>query len=264
MAQINVMVAGAAGRMGREIVKAITAASDMRVVGAVDISGVGADAGVLAGIGPAGVMVEPDLRASLELRTPDVLCDFTQPDVVMPGLRAALERRIACVVGTTGLTAENIEELRKLTSKAHTPVFIAANYAIGAVLMMRFAHEAARYFEYAEIVESHHEKKLDAPSGTALRTARLMKEAARGRLLDEPQSMEGEDSRGKSLGNIRIHAVRMPGYVASQDVIFGAPGETLTISHNTINRECFMPGVLLAIRKVRSLRGVVMGLDALL
>jgi len=263
MADIRVLVVGACGKMGREVVKAVTAAEGMAVAAAVDRVCTGEDIGMLAGIGALGVPVMTDLAQALDTGV-DVVVDFTIPAEVMGNLRIIVPRGVAAVVGTTGLAAEHLDELRGLSAKSGAPVFIAPNFAIGAVLMMQMAQQAAQYFEYAEVIEFHHEKKLDAPSGTALRTAELMKAAAEGRLTEQAAAEQGEESRGLTVGNIRVHAVRLPGMVASQEVIFGGLGQTLTIRHDTISRESFMPGVLLAISKVRGLTGVVVGLEAIM
>ncbi len=264
MADIRVLVVGAGGKMGREVVRAVTAADGMAVVGAVDVVSQGEDIGTLCGIAPLGVCVQRDLELAARESQAQVLVDFTRPDTVMANLRLAVPLHVAAVVGTTGLSETNLAELRTLADSARTPVFIAPNFAIGAVLMMEFARQAAKYFDYAEVIEFHHEKKLDAPSGTALRTAELMRNAAEGRLVAPAAEEAGEASRGLPVGNIRVHAVRLPGMVASQEVIFGGLGQTLTIRHDTINRESFMPGIILAIRKVLDLSGVVIGLEAIL
>jgi len=263
MSDIRILVTGACGKMGREVVKAVTAAGGMAVAAAVDRVCVGEDIGALAGAGAPGVPVSADLAEALG-RGVDVMVDFTIPAEVMGNLRVAVPRGVAAVVGTTGLTAANLDELRAMSARSGSPVFIAPNFAIGAVLMMQFAQQAARYFDYAEVIELHHEKKLDAPSGTALRTAELMQAAAAGRLAEEAAAEQGEQSRGLPVGNIRVHAVRLPGLVAGQEVIFGGLGQTLTLRHDTVSRESFMPGVLLAIRKVRALTGVVVGLESIM
>lgn len=264
MADIRVLVSGACGKMGREVVKAVTSAGGMEVVAAVDVVHAGDDIGVIAGIEPLGVPVFSDLEQAIRESDAQVIADFTQPSQVMDNLRTAIRLCTAPVVGTTGITADDIEELTALSAEYDTPVFIAPNFAIGAVLMMQFAQQAARHFDYAEVIEFHHEKKLDAPSGTALRTAELMRAAAEGRLTEPAAPEHGEESRGLAVGNIRVHAVRLPGLVASQEVILGGLGQTLTIRHDTINRESFMPGVILAIRKVLELHGVVVGLEAIM
>jgi 4-hydroxy-tetrahydrodipicolinate reductase len=261
MSEIRVLVVGACGKMGSEVVKAVTAAEGMRVVAAVDMLHAGEDIGTVVGNSPLGVAIRSDLAMAIKESDAQVMVDFTRPDTVMGNLRVAVPLGVAAVVGTTGLSEGDLEELRALTARHGAPVFIAPNFAIGAVLMMQFAQQAVKYFEYAEVIEFHHEKKLDAPSGTALRTAELMRKAAQGRLAEAAVSEHGEESRGMPVGSIRVHAVRVPGVVANQEVIFGGLGQTLTIRHDTINRESFMPGVVLAVRKVLGLTGVVIGLE---
>lgn len=262
---IRVLVVGAYGKMGQDVVRAVTKAEGMEVVAAVDLAQHGEDIGMLVGMAPLGVPVCGDLAEAIQHTQPQVMVDFTRPDTVMANLRVALSMGVAAVVGTTGLAQHNLDELRALSLRFDTPVFIAPNFAIGAVLMMQFAQQAARYFDYAEVIEFHHERKLDAPSGTALRTAELMYAAADGgRLAEEARQEHGEESRGFAIGNIRVHAVRLPGTVANQEVIFGGLGQTLTIRHDTINRESFMPGVILAVRRVRELNGVVVGLEEIM
>jgi 4-hydroxy-tetrahydrodipicolinate reductase len=177
-----------------------------------------------------------DIDEALDATRPDVLVDFTRPDVVEANLRAALSRNIDCVVGTTGLTGEKLEELSEL-GDGSTCLFYAPNFAIGAVLLMQFAQTASQYMEKAEIIELHHDQKLDKPSGTALRTAELME------------------------GKPPIHSVRLPGLVAHQEVIFGDVGQTLTIRHDSIDRTSFVPGVLLACREVVKRSGLIIGLE---
>ena len=261
MSELKVLVVGACGKMGREVVKAVTVAEGMKVVAAVDAVNVGCDIGEIVGIAANGVGISADLASAIKESGAEIIVDFTRPDVIMSSLRIAVPMGVAAVVGTTGITAENKSELETLTAESKSPVFIAPNFAIGAVLMMEFAKKAVKYFDYAEVIEYHHEKKLDAPSGTALRTAEMMKDVVSGRLDANANKEHGEESRGMSVGIIRVHAIRMPGYVANQEVIFGGLGQTLTIKHDTINRESFMPGVVLAVSKVKSLTGVVVGLE---
>lgn len=191
-----------------------------------------------------------------------VAVDFTVPGAVKDNVRFCLDKGIHVVVGATGLSDADLDEIRGWAGTAN--VFVAPNFAVGAVLMMRFAAEAAAHYESAEIVERHHERKLDAPSGTALRTARLMNERRRGAwqpvLGDE--SLKG--ARGGDASGVRVHSLRVSGSVAHQEVILGAPGETLTIRHDSLNRTSFMPGVVLAIKRVGSLDGVTVGLENLL
>ncbi len=261
MPAIRVAVAGSAGKMGRETVRAVAAQQDMALVAAIDRSCVGEDAGALAGIAPLGVAVTEDLPRSLENSEARVLVDFTTPSAVMENVRTALRLRVAPVVGATGLGAEHLEEIRGLCKESGTACVIAPNFSIGAVLMMRFSREAARHFPRAEIIELHHDQKRDAPSGTALRTAELML-AEPGGVLQEVK--DDQAPRGQGCGPVRIHSVRLPGLVAHQEVIFGGLGQTLTIRHDSTSRESFMPGVLLAIRKVLSLHGLIVGLENLL
>lgn len=217
--RIKVAVAGSEGRMGSTVCAAVEAASDMELVGRADPS--------------AGTGLEDALAGA------DVLVDFTVPDSAVENARTAASAGVDVVIGTTGFDPAELE------GTEGSKILVAPNFAIGAVLMMKFAEEAASRFPSAEIVELHHEKKVDAPSGTAALTAERMEDG----LGSRPQ----------------IHSVRLPGVVASQEVILGGPGETLTIRHDTIDRECFMPGVLLAIRKVGSLeRSPVVGLENLL
>jgi len=193
----------------------------------------------------------------------EVAVDFTTPDVVKDNIRFCLENEIHVVVGTTGFEESDFDEVRKWAEAGPANAFIAPNFALGAVLMMKFAAEAAAFFSNAEIIERHQEKKLDAPSGTAQRTAHLMNEA-RGRAWDEVTRGRGEEFRGGDESGLRIHSVRVPGSVAHQEVILGNAGETLTIRHDSIDRASFMPGVVLAVKKVASLDGCVVGLEHLL
>jgi 4-hydroxy-tetrahydrodipicolinate reductase len=264
---IRILVAGAAGKMGREVVKAVAGADDCRLVAAVDPAYAAArpreDAGVVAGCGPLDVVVEPDLSEALQRARPDVVVDFTRPDVVMTNLRVVLAAGVACVVGTTGLGAADVEELRSLSAANGAPCFIAPNFAIGAVLMMLFAEKAARFMPDVEIIELHHNQKLDAPSGTAVRTAERVAAARSGQTIDRTEKVTLEGARGGDFEGVKVHSVRLPGYVASQEVIFGGPGQTLVIRHDTLDRSCFMPGVLFAVRKVRETQGVTVGLENL-
>jgi 4-hydroxy-tetrahydrodipicolinate reductase len=255
--------------MGREVVRAVSREEDIELVAAVDRVCIGEDVGELAGLAKIGPQVSGDLGAALQSSGAHVAVDFTSPDAVMPNASQFIQHRVAAVVGTTGLSAAQLQEIRRLCEEHETPCLVAPNFAIGAVLMMRFCAEAARHFAGAEIIELHHDQKRDAPSGTALRTAQLMVEASGGSpacLLAGKLKQESanQPSRGQEAGGVRIHSVRLPGLVAHQEVIFGGLGQTLTIRHDSTSRECFMPGVLVAIRKVRSLSGLVVGLENLL
>ena len=261
---VTVLVNGACGRMGRAVLKAVQEAEDLQLVGAVDIAG-GADCGELAGWSKNGVVVETDLQAALERIKPEVMIDFTRPDVVFDNVMTALKAKVSPVVGTTGLSDEQKAEIKKLAEENDTPAFIAPNFAIGAVLMMVMAKQAAKYMPDVEIIELHHDNKLDAPSGTAVQTAAMIAEVRAEHKQGHPDEKEKiTGARGADYEGMHIHSVRLPGYVAHQEVIFGGLGQTLTIRHDSLNRESFMPGVVLAAQKVRSLKGLTVGLDKLL
>lgn len=253
---IKVLICGAAGRMGREVVKAISKEEDLSLVGAVDVREVGKDAGELAGVGALGILIEEDLSLALERTSPDIMVDFTTPATVKENIRKAMEKKVVPVVGTTGLKEEDIEEIKGWAKEWGVGAFIAPNFSLGANLMMHMAKLASKYFPNVEIIEMHHEKKLDAPSGTAIRTALLI--GKEGELKEEPPS------RGECVHGVRIHSVRLPGLVAHQEVIFGGLGETLIIRHDSFSRECYMPGVLRAIREAVGLKEVIVGLENLL
>jgi 4-hydroxy-tetrahydrodipicolinate reductase len=260
---IKVLISGAAGRMGREALKTIWHADDTELVAAVDPLVAGGDAGSLIGVGSIGLEVNPDLAVALESSRPDVMVDFTTPGTVFNNTVMAMEKGVRPVVGTTGLNREEIKKLKELSLKFRIGGIVAPNFAIGALLMIRFAEEACKYFPNVEIIELHHDQKLDAPSGTAVKTAEVIAarrgEFRQGSLL-EVEKIAG--ARGGDFGGgIRIHSVRLPGLVAHQEVIFGGLGQTLSIRHDSISRESFMPGVLLAVRKVMGLEDVVYGLE---
>jgi 4-hydroxy-tetrahydrodipicolinate reductase len=194
----------------------------------------------------------------------EVAVEFTTPDSVADNVRFCIEHAIHAVVGTTGLRAEDVDDLTRRAASNGVGVLIASNFALGAVLMMTFAQKAARYYDAAEIIERHHDKKLDSPSGTALRTASLMNEQRDSgwRVPSGRETVAG--SRGGDRGGVRIHSLRLPGSVAHQEVIFGGLGETLTIRHDSLDRSSFMPGVILAVKHVDTLEGVTVSLEHLL
>ena len=248
--------------MGRGISAGIMAAQDMELVAAVDIRGGGRDMGLLAGGEPNGLKIEEDLLAAIQSRQPQVMVDFTEPQAILANLRAVLPLGLPCVVGTSGLREHDFAELDTLAREHQAPVFVAANFALGAVLMMRFAKEAAHYFPHVEVIERHHDQKLDAPSGTALSTLAMIAQERQPLVQGAPGESELiSGARGGEFQGARVHSIRLPGYVATQEVVFGGPGQLLTIRHDAINRECFLPGVLLAIRKIKSLQGLVIGLE---
>ena len=193
-----------------------------------------------------------------------MLVDFTVAQATMPAVRIATKQGVNLVIGTTGLTADDLSEIDRLSKAHRVGAVVAPNFALGAVLMMHLAKIAAKYLDYAEIIELHHHLKADAPSGTALSTARAMA-AARGKPFPRPpEGSKTSSSRGEPVEGITIHSVRLPGLLAHQEVILGGPGQTLSIRHDTISRECYMPGVILAVREVVKRQGLVYGLDTLL
>jgi 4-hydroxy-tetrahydrodipicolinate reductase len=246
--------------MGQETARAISGASDMEIVGACDVSFVGCSLSEVVTGAKGDARINDSLAAAIDESKPDVVVDFTAPSVVMGNIRTSLERKTPVVVGTTGITQENMAELRELSAKMGVPALIVPNFAIGAVLMMKFAAEAAKYMPSVEIIELHHDRKLDAPSGTSIKTAELIA-ANRAETDVKP---DDSPARGEEHFGVRVHSVRLPGLVAHQEVIFGGQGQTLTIRHDSIDRTSFMPGVLLAVRKVQDLSGVVYGLDNIL
>lgn len=262
---IRVMVCGAYGKMGREVIKAVHQDIELELVGAVDAKGNQDDVGDLIGVGKLGVFVGKDLLSVIAETKPQVMIDFTNPQSVKQNILIALENGVSPVVGTTGLSETDMLDIQNNCEKHKLNAFIAPNFSIGAVLMIKLAQDAAQYFPHVEIIELHHDQKLDAPSGTALRTAELIAKK-RGYLQqghpEEKEILSG--ARGGELAGIRLHSVRLPGYVAHQEVIFGGIGQTLTIRHDSISRESFMPGVVLACKKVLSLNGLVVGLEHIL
>ncbi len=263
--KLAILVTGACGQMGKYVVAGVMEAPDMELVGAVDPAGRGQPLSEIVAGGPEDIVCSGHLVAALEESQPQIMIDFTTPDVVMDNIQVALNAGVACVVGTTGFSQVELQVVERLCKKTATPCLIAPNFSIGANLMMKFAAEAATNFDYSEIIERHHEKKADAPSGTALITAEKMSDA-RQRPMREVLTAHEELSgvRGGATEGIHIHSVRMPGYVANQEVVLGNSGEVLKIEHITTSRECFIPGVLLAARKILELRGLVYGLDTIL
>ena len=269
---IPVVVNGAGGKMGREVIKAIASADDMMLVGAVDQNPniLGQDVGEVAGCGPLEVPILNDLQSVLVLATQHkiqgVMVDFTHPDSVYENVRSAIAYGIRPVVGTTGLTPEQIKDLGDFAEKATTGVLIIPNFSIGIVLMQQAAIQASQYFDHVEIIELHHNQKADAPSGTAIKTAEML--SGLGKTYNPQEVKETENlagARGSICGdNIRLHSVRLPGLIAHQEIIFGAQGQIYTLRHDTSDRTCYMPGVLLSIRKITELKSLVYGLEKII
>ena len=261
---IRVGVIGAVGRMGQMVCRAIAETNDLALVAAIDRSRVGQNVGPLIGHPKLDVPISDELDRLLEAEV-EVAIDFTHPDIVMENVHFCIDHAMHLVVGTTGITEDDLKEIEERLGDegSESNMIVASNFALGAVLMQRFAAMAARYFPAVEIIELHHDRKADAPSGTALVTARRLaqerEDAWRG---PEGESLEG--ARGGDLDGIRVHSVRLPGLVAHQEVLFGGQGETLTIRHDSIDRSSFMPGVLLAARAVLTRPGLTVGLESLL
>lgn len=264
MNKIKVIVCGAAGSMGRYVVKTVLSREDMELVGALDTCGKGKDAGELATGHDAGILISDDLKKVLAKQNPDVMVDFTKGWAAPENILRCLATNCACVVGTTGISDDNLEKIRAKSEETGVPVLIAPNFSLGAVLMMKFSREAARYFQWAEIIELHHENKADAPSGTALRTAELMSRERPQFNSPRNETEKVRCARGGIHHGVRIHSIRLQGLLAHQEVNLGGLGEVLKIRHDSISRECFMPGVMLGIEKVRSLKGLVIGLEDIL
>ena len=248
---INVAVCGSNGRMGKKVVSTVENDNELTLSAKIDINNA------------EYISVEDAISKGAKI---DLLIDFTQPDSVFNNAKTCLNKKIKIVIGTTGLSDEQIEELKSLSEKNNTSCFIAPNFSTGAVLMMKFAQMAAKYFDNAEIIEYHHNQKKDAPSGTAIKTAQLMKTAKETFTLGnvpEKETIQGARG-GKSYSDIHIHSVRMPGYMASQEVIFGSDGQTLKIRHDSTDRECYMQGVILAVKYAASHNEFIYGLDNIL
>lgn len=249
---IKVAVCGACGKMGQEVIKAVNGDDACELVAKIDIC--------------KGDGIFETTEKALEKTQIDVLVDFTQPKSILENAKYCLNHGIRPVIGTTGLSDEAIAELKKLSEEKQVSCLIAPNFTTGAVLMMMFSAMAAKHFDNAEIIELHHNQKKDAPSGTAIKTAQMMAEAKETFAKDNCEEVELiQGSRGgKSYSDIHIHSVRMPGYIASQEVIFGAQGQVFKIRHDSMDRTCYMPGVVMAIKHVMKKYDFVYGLENIL
>ena len=244
---LNIAVCGSNGKMGQEVVRAVNSAEDMTLVAQIDLYN-----GQFSSI--------KDAKNSVKI---DILIDFTQPASIYENALYCLNNGIKIVIGTTGLSDSQIEELRNLSIEKSVACLIAPNFSTGAVLLMKFAKMASKYFDNAEIIELHHNQKKDAPSGTAVKTALMMadvKEDFTKNNCPEKETIQGSRG-GIAYNNIHIHSVRMPGYIASQEVLFGANGQIMTLRHDSMNRECYMGGVLLATRYIANHNEFVYGLE---
>ncbi|MFC5467739.1 4-hydroxy-tetrahydrodipicolinate reductase [Cohnella suwonensis] len=259
---IKVAVAGATGRMGREVVRMVLEDPEFRLVAAVASTAEPVDAGTLVGKPDTGVIVSRVLADALAATRPDVLVDFTNPKSAMPNTEAALAYGVRPIMGTTGFTPEQIAALDKQCREQGIGGLIAPNFSIGAILMMKFSAMAAKYFPHVEIIEYHGDQKLDAPSGTSIKTAEWISQARQEMRQGNPNEEEViEGARGGYYDGFRIHSVRLPGVFAQQEVVFGAFGQTLKIRHDSYDRAGYMPGVNTAIKKVMNATGMVYGFE---
>lgn len=268
---IKLIVTGATGKMGREVVKLALDTPDLELVGAIDHHCIGQTVSQALGLSPeligANVVISDDLEQVLKTAEPDAGVDFTNPEAVMPNVRKMIAYGCCPVIGTSGFNDDTVSELKALLEQKSLGGMLVPNFAIGAVLMMMFAEKAAEYFEHGEIIEYHHNQKLDAPSGTATHTLNRMA-AVRAKGFNPAQVTETETlpgSRGgRHPGGLNVHSVRLPGLVAHQEVLLSDGGQMLTLRHDSWNRAGFMPGVALAIRHAVKSTGLTMGLDAIL
>lgn len=243
--KIKVIVNGARGRMGQEVVQAVKAEQDLELVKEADLG--------------------DDVGAAIRSLRADVVVDFTQPECAAANTEKILRAGARPVVGTTGFKPEEIASLTDLSRQLSLGGLIAPNFAIGAVLLMKFAAEAARYLPAVEVIELHHDQKLDAPSGTALKTVELIRKSQPTEFQAHPREKETiPGSRGGRYLGVPVHSIRLPGYVAHEEVLFGGPGQVLSLRHDSISRTSFMPGVVLAVRKVMGLRQLQYGLETIL
>lgn len=262
MKRITIVIAGPRGKMGREAVKLVENTEHFQLVAVVDSKNDGKRLSEIDGFQGMDVPIYTDMNECFSNHDVDVLIDLTTPVFGRKHMEIALSHGVRPVVGTTGFSETDIEELRRLAEEKELGAIIAPNFAIGAILMMKFAQMAANYFEDVEIIEKHHDRKLDAPSGTAIKTAELISKVRQSKQQGHPDEKEElVGARGANVDGMRIHSVRLPGLVAHQEVIFGGVGQTLTIRHDSLNRESFMPGVKLAVEAVLNLKTLVYGLE---
>jgi 4-hydroxy-tetrahydrodipicolinate reductase len=263
MGQTRVLVHGALGKMGQEVLGALVREPQLEAVAGVDIKA--GSATIQLPDGSGSIPLSPDLGSALASHRPDVMVDFTNAEAAMTAVRTAARHNVRMVLGSTGLSAAQLDEITALCRDQELGAVIAANFSIAAAVMIHAAKVAAKYFDYAEIIEMHHEQKADAPSGTALSTAKKMIESRGKPFLHTGAASETiAGSRGAEFEGIALHSVRLPGLLAHQQVIFGAPGQTLSMRLDQIGREAFMPSVMLAIKKVMELRTATVGLESIL
>ncbi|UMZ73439.1 4-hydroxy-tetrahydrodipicolinate reductase [Natranaerofaba carboxydovora] len=264
MEEIKVAVSGANGRMGQEVCRTVLSEDNLKLIAAFDRHGEGEDIGKILGEEELNVFIEKLTEENLSSKNADVMVDFTTPMSAVDNIETALNCGVRPVVGTTGFTEEDVSHVKEIVDRQNLSAVIAPNFALGAVLMMKFAAEAAKYFSQAEIVETHHDKKIDAPSGTALKTAELIDKGRKEKPPEREDLMKLDGARGGVEKDVHIHSIRLTGPIAHQEVIFGSTGQTLTIKHDSFHRNSFMPGVVFAVNKVMETKGLVFGLENLL
>ena len=260
---IRVVINGALGRMGQEVTKAVVCEPGLRAVGAVEKEVTQQYLPLTEA--PELIPLSSDLDSLLKSCDADVVVDFTSAEVSMAAARVTIKQKVNMVIGTTGLSEENLAEIGNLCQTYKVGAVVAPNFSLGAALLIHLSKFAARFFDHVEIIEMHHDKKTDAPSGTAVATARAMLQA-RGKPFVYPKATYEVlgHTRGGEMDGVAIHSLRLPGFMAGQEVVFSGAGETLSLHHNAISRECYLPGVILAIKEVTKHKGLTCGLDALL
>lgn len=265
METIKIVIAGPRGRMGKEAVKLVTATDHFELIAVVDHKNDGMNLSDIEGFAGINVPIYTDIEKCFQGNQADVLIDLTTPEVGMDHTKTALQYNVRPVVGTTGFSKTDLEELETICQEKELGCLIAPNFAIGAVLMMKFSQMAAKYFQDVEIIEMHHDQKLDAPSGTAVKTAEMItmvREAKKQGHPNEKETLPG--ARGADYNGMRIHSVRLPGLIAHQEVLFGSEGQTLTIRHDSYNRGSYMLGVKLAVEAVMKINTFIYGLENIL
>ncbi|MGM0845943.1 MAG: 4-hydroxy-tetrahydrodipicolinate reductase [Bacillota bacterium] len=265
MASIKVTIAGPRGRMGREAVKMVESTEAFKLISVLDHKNNGKRLSDVEGFAGSDIPVYTDIKECFEAETPHVLIDLTTPETGYLHTRTALEFGVRPVVGTTGFSAEQLKELTDFAKEKELGCIIAPNFAVGAVLMMKFSQMAAKYFQDVEIIELHHDQKLDAPSGTAVKTAEMISAQRISKMQGHPDEKETvKGARGADFDGMHIHSIRLPGLIAHQQVMFGAEGQTLTIRHDSYNRSSFMSGVKVCVETVMKLDTLVYGLENIL
>ena len=261
----NVLVSGACGRMGQEVVRTIVQETNDNLIGAYDKKDVGANIISKLGLDAPEAKIYGDLQQAIDQLQPEVIIDFTSPEVVMENIELALKNKVHMIVGTTGITEADMEKISDWSHQANKNILIVPNFALGAVLLMKYSAQIAKYMNQVEIIELHHDEKIDAPSGTAVKTAELInqnRDNNQEKKVEEIEKLKG--ARGGKKDDLHIHSVRLPGLVAHQEVIFGGEGQTLKLRHDSYDRKSFMPGVRMALEKIEDLDGLVYGLEHLL